>query len=87
MPRYFFHIFDGVDIRDYDGVELPDLTFARREALRYAGSLLDQASKRSSLGREWRMDVTDAKGLILFSLSFLVTDAPAVSGLEIARPD
>lgn len=32
------------------------------------------------IGGEWRMDVTDAQGLILFSLHFTATIAPVLRG-------
>lgn len=34
MPRFFFDIHDGDPVRDEDGVDLPDLDAAIREALR-----------------------------------------------------
>ncbi len=32
MPRYFFHVHDGHEIRDEDGTELADLAEARAQA-------------------------------------------------------
>lgn len=83
MPCYHFNVYDGVQIIDKVGTELPDVRFARREAIRYAGSLLEDAAAKDGLGQEWRMEVTDGAGLILFRLDFLVTDSPAVSGSKI----
>ena len=40
MPRYFFHTSDGSRDQDDVGVELNDAATARREAIRYGGSLL-----------------------------------------------
>ena len=74
MPRYHFNVHDGIEIPDEVGVDLPDINFARREAIRYAGTLLEEAANRESLGEEWRLDVTDASGAVLFSLSFMVKD-------------
>jgi hypothetical protein len=78
MPRYHFNVYDGVEMLDKVGVELPDSKYARREAIRYAGSILEGGSSKDSLGSEWRMEVTNNVGLILFRLDFQVTDAPAV---------
>ena len=36
MPRYHFNVHDGVSLPDRDGVELPNLPAARKEAVRYA---------------------------------------------------
>jgi hypothetical protein len=79
MPRYYFNIYDGVDILDDVGTELPDVVFARREAIRYSGAILEDEAERLSLGEEWRMEVTDGMGLMLFCLTFILTASPAVS--------
>lgn len=78
MPRYHFNVYDGVNLLDKTGIELPDATFARREAIRYAGSLLEESAAQDSLTNEWRMEVTDETGLILFRLDFFVTPSPAM---------
>ena len=78
MPVFHFNVFDGVTIIDKEGSELPDMTFARREAIRYSGALLEEGfDKGGDFGKEWRMEVTDGAGLILFRLDFHVSDAPA----------
>jgi hypothetical protein len=79
--RYHFNVYDSVVMLDKKGVELPDTTFARREAIRYAGVLLEEGARLESLGAEWRMEVTDESGLILFRLDFFVTPS-AVTTLE-----
>jgi hypothetical protein len=73
MPRYYFNIYDGVDILDNVGTELPDFAFARREAIRYSGAILEDEAERLSLGEEWRMELIDNTGLMLFCLNFMVT--------------
>lgn len=83
MPRYHFNVYDGVTLLDKKGVELPDTKFARREAVRYAGVLLEEGARLESLGPEWRMEVTDTTGLILFRLDFFVTPSPVMKPLEI----
>ena len=79
MPRYHYNIYDGRSTLDAVGTELPDLTAARREAIRTAGRILDDEAQREALGADWCMEVTDAQGLLLFRLDFHVTEAPAVS--------
>ncbi|MCJ2070780.1 hypothetical protein MKK75_18620 [Methylobacterium sp. J-030] len=78
MPRYHFNVYDGVVMLDKKGVELPEIMFARREAIRYAGVLLEEGARLESLGSEWRMKVTDEVGLILFRLDFFVTPSAAM---------
>ncbi|GJE77007.1 MULTISPECIES: DUF6894 family protein [Methylorubrum] len=80
MPRYYFHIHDGHSIIDKDGMVLADTSEARRKAIRISGQYLDNDADVVSLGEEWRMEVTDERGLILFRLDFVVTDAASVGG-------
>ncbi|SOR28657.1 protein of unknown function [Methylorubrum extorquens] len=82
MPRYHFNVYDGVNFLDKKGVELPDFMFARREAIRYAGVLLEEGARLESLGSEWRMEVTDGAELILFRLDFFVTPSSAIGSLK-----
>lgn len=79
MPRYHFNVHDGSDLIDKDGTVLPDIVFARREAIRLAGKLLELGAGSINPGSEWRMDVTDDAGLLLFQLDFTVSQSPAAS--------
>ena len=45
MPRYFFHVDNGEFIPDETGTDLPDLQAARREAVRAAGEMIDEAQE------------------------------------------
>jgi hypothetical protein len=36
MPRYFFHLYNDVEARDEEGVEMPNIGAARMAALRDA---------------------------------------------------
>jgi hypothetical protein len=85
VPRYHFNVYDGVVLLDKKGVELPEIMFARREAIRYAGVLLEEGARLESLGSEWRMEVADEAGLILFRLDFFVTPSAAVTTLNPAN--
>lgn len=78
MPRYYFHIHDGRSIIDTDGTVLDDTAQARRMAIRMSGRYFDKEADLVSLGEEWRMEVTDERGLILFRLDFVVTAAASV---------
>ncbi|RYG56083.1 MAG: hypothetical protein EON56_04705, partial [Alphaproteobacteria bacterium] len=60
MARYFFHVRDGQAYDDLQGTELADLDAARREAVRFAGSLLLDEPEKFWQANEWRMRVTDA---------------------------
>lgn len=79
MPRFYFSTYDGVSAPDLEGTELPDWNAAREEAIHLAGALLRDSAKQVALGEEWRMEVTDETGLILFRLDFTLLTASAVA--------
>ena len=65
-PRYLFNIRGPVDVCDTPGIELPDLEAAQTHAFRlYATATGDDFM---SPCQEWRMEVTDSVGTILFRL-------------------
>lgn len=82
MPRYHFHVHDGHDLLDDIGTDLPDIVLARREAIRYAGKLLEEGAGAIRAGSEWRMNVTDHTGLLLFQLDFSVSPSPAAQAFD-----
>lgn len=79
MPRYFFHTADGSYARDTDGTELPDHRSARKEAIKYAGSVLTHDPDLLWDGRDFRVEVTDESDLVLFTVIMLAVDSPAGS--------
>ena len=76
MPRFHFHVHDGCSVLDPEGTELPDPQAARLEAIRIAGDILKHDAHRIALGEDWRIEVTDHTGLILFQMTFLVVESP-----------
>lgn len=80
MPRFHFNVYDGVSIPDLNGAELANAREARLEAIRYAGELMTDHPERIALGEDWRMEVTDPTGLILFHLDFSCSATAATIG-------
>ena len=76
-PRYHFNVYDGRRLLDEEGTVLPDIRRARQAALATAGELIRDSAKRSKIDEEWRMEVTDGTGLLLFRLDFVISDASA----------
>ena len=76
MPRYFFHVHDGVSFPDDEGTELRDLHAARAAAVTMSGEMLKANTHDFWQGDEWKMDVTDETGMILFTLMFMAISAP-----------
>ena len=73
MPRFYFHLYDGIVIKDPKGVELPDVERARQEAMQLASELLNTEAAKSELGTQWRVEVTDDQGAVLFRLSIAMS--------------
>jgi hypothetical protein len=79
MPRYFFHLRDGVDILlDPDGRELPDAAAAAQLALTEARSLMSHEILGGVLHLSQRLDVEDSEGRVVHSLAF--SDAVSILG-------
>ncbi|HEX9931209.1 MAG TPA: hypothetical protein VGB08_00010 [Allosphingosinicella sp.] len=81
MPRYFFHIHDGVGNHDTEGTELKDLATAKCEGVKLAGRAICDDAATFWDRREWSLTVTDETGLVLYSLNFLGVEAPAAARL------
>lgn len=79
MPRYFFNVHDGQSLVDDDGTEFPTIEAARTCAVQTAGALLKDHAATFWSGGDWKMDVAEASGLLLFSLHFIAVDAPATA--------
>lgn len=78
MALYHFNIHDGFDLPDRDGHELPDLAAAKRFAVMLGGELIRDHADAFWKHGDWRMDVTNADGLLLFALHFTAVEAPAL---------
>ena len=87
MPRFHFNVYDSVCVLDPEGTELADLQAARVEAVRYAGALLADDAQRVAAGVNWRMEVTDDTGLVLFRIDFAVLGIAPVTVEKLVRWD
>ena len=76
MPRYFFHISDSVLIPDLEGVVLPDDDAARLEAVTTAGAMLRDHAREFWSSGEWKVIVTDAHRIVLFTICCQALAAP-----------
>lgn len=86
MPRFHFNVYDGISEPDRKGTDLPDWEEARTQAIRLAGSILKDDTRRFAFGETWRMEVTDETGLVLFRLDFSVVESPAMLYVARHRP-
>ncbi len=74
VARYYFHLHDGRERLDEEGVELADAEQARAAAITAAGENLRDIG-RSFAGSRWRMWVTDEGGATVCEVRVSV-DAP-----------
>ena len=71
MPRYFFHLTNGHrSTRDPDGVELPDASAVRNEAVEMVAGLLDEAALTGHDWTDWRVEICDSEGHRTLVISF-----------------
>lgn len=70
MPRYFFNVYDGYSKLDTEGTDLLDIYTAQSEAIRLSGEILREEGGKFWNETEWRLEVADASGTILFTLRF-----------------
>ena len=85
MPRFHFNVLDGVSILDEEGTEFPNWEEARTVAIRLAGEIFKDNAQHLSLGAQWRMEVTDEEGFVLFRMDFSVME-PAVRSRSAGHP-
>ena len=78
MRRYHFNVRDGHYQADVEGVEMPTLAHARREAVRKAGEILMVRPNTFWTGTEWFVEVTDDAGALLFRVKFQAENIEAV---------
>jgi hypothetical protein len=50
----------------------------RLEAIRRVGAVLKDDAQSIAVGEDWRIEVTDGTGLILFQLTFLMIESPVM---------
>lgn len=78
MPRYFFDRKDGGFDPDEDGTELRDLNAARIEAVNFAAGTIKDRPDYVWDGKEFRVEVSDANRLLLYTVVVLGIASPAV---------
>jgi hypothetical protein len=77
MARYFFHTEGALRQADDDGTELGDHGEARKHAIVFAGQVMHGEPSVLWDGNDFNVKVTDEAGLLLFTLTAYVTNAPA----------
>jgi hypothetical protein len=70
VPRFYFDLYRWDVAKDPEGLDLPDLESARREAIREARSLITESLQRGHLPREYRVEVRDERGRTVLAVPF-----------------
>lgn len=61
MPRFFFHVHDGISVFDDIGLELPDVAAAQAAAIELSSKILkDGPGGPLWQNFDWRVEVTDS---------------------------
>ncbi len=79
MPRFHFNILGDTPDPDLEGTEFPDIETAKCEARRYAGTRLSDSAFIADPDDEWRIEITDPTGLVLFRIDVTTMNAPVIT--------
>lgn len=77
MPKYFIGLRSETHLNETLEVERDDLSALRLELARFVGDLLKEHASVIWQDQDWRVDVTDHTGLILFVMEIHATDTAA----------
>jgi hypothetical protein len=69
MPRYFFHLHDGIEVPDRDGVEIAGPNEARVQALIACGEAIKELRGTFWEHAAWQMQVVDERGTAVCTLT------------------
>ena len=88
MPHFYFNVHDGMLRQDDEGIDLPSLDIARETAVSLFASVLKDDAPLVARNPDWRMEVTDQTGTVLFRLAFILaasSDARTLRRRELKR--
>ena len=80
MPAYSINLCANAEIADTMIVEMADLLQVRIELARFVGEMLRDHADLIWEDQDWRIDVSDGDGLILYALHVSASDTPATRG-------
>ena len=79
MPRYHIELRTQDRVWETITVDKDDHTDLRIEVATFVGELLKEHAAQIWVDEDWRVDVTDDSGLILFVMRLFVTDSAATA--------
>lgn len=78
MPHYNIELRTEKRVWETLAVTSADLTALRVEIATFVGELLKEHAQKIWIDEDWRVDVTDERGLILYVMHLSALQAPAV---------
>lgn len=78
MPRYNIELRTAERVWETLEIQADDHTVLRASVAKFIGELLQEHSQQIWLDQEWRVDVTEETGMILFIMHLFVTDSAAL---------
>lgn len=82
MPHYNIELRTADRVWETLAVERDDHEGLRVEMARFVGELLKDHAQKIWQDQDWRVDVTDEAGLILYVMSIFATDSAATMALR-----
>ncbi|MGZ8284345.1 MAG: DUF6894 family protein [Allosphingosinicella sp.] len=82
MPNYNIELRTADRVWETLAVERDDHTALRVEMARFVGQLLKDHAQQIWEDQDWRVDVTDEAGLILYVMHIDATDSAAATPLD-----
>ena len=82
MALYHIELRTADQVWDTLDVESEDVAALRIEMAQFVGELLRDHAAKVWADQEWRVDVTDHRGLILYVMQISTTDTPATLSLR-----
>ena len=71
MPRFYFHLYNDLDVPDREGADFADLEGARAFAIGQARALVgDTARRKGQIVLGHRIDIEDEAGEVVGAVSF-----------------
>jgi hypothetical protein len=77
LPKYHIELRTVDQVWDTVDLERDDLEALRVEVAMFVGEMLRDHAAKIWADKDWRVDVTDDAGMILYALSIFATDSPA----------
>jgi hypothetical protein len=82
MPHYNIELRSADRVWETLDVDRDDIAALRVEMARFVGQLLRDHAEQVWIDQDWRVDVTDDRGLILYVMHIFATDTAATFPLR-----